>query len=436
MPGDAHGGHPDHATAPGLGQTSPVPTASIPTVWVLGDQLARQRGALAGREPGSCRVLLVESHALVMSRPWHRQRLHLVLSAMEHFAAELLDEGFDVDHRRAASLADGLREHTTEYGVDRVIAMEPSSWSGRRLLERLGVELVRNDLFLCHYDEFADWAAGRTQLRMEDFYRWQRQRLGVLIEVGADGPEPVGGRWNFDHDNRQPPPRDGRDWPQVERFALDDIDRSVIARLPAGTAGTDPDGTWPVTRAQAQARLAEFVDHGLAPFGPHEDAMLRSEWKLAHSVLSSSMNLGLLHPGEIVAAVERAWHAGDAPINSVEGFVRQVIGWREYVWGVYWLWMPGYRGRNGLDADAPRSAGVHRCGGHRDGVRRRRRRACCRPWLRPPHRTVDGARQSGAHRRRRSAGDDRLDVGVVRRRGRVGDAAERRRHGAATPTAG
>ncbi len=332
---------------------SPRSFQSVPTVWVFGDQLNRSRGALAGRAPSECRVLLVESDTLIMSRQWHSQRLHLVLSAMTHFAKELRAEGFEVDHRRAGTLAGGLRDHIDEFGAQRIIAMEPTSWDGRVLLERLGVELVRNDMFLCHYDEFAGWAADRKRLTMEDFYRWQRQRLEVLMDDGIGGTEPVGGQWNLDHDNREPPPRDGRAWPTIEHFELDDIDREVIARLPSSTFGTDPDGTWPVTRAQAMVRLNEFVAGGLAAFGPHEDAMLASEWKLAHSVLSSSMNLGLLHPTEVVEAAENAYRHGDAPLNSVEGFIRQVIGWREYVWGVYWMWMPEYRTSNTLRAARP-----------------------------------------------------------------------------------
>ena len=326
---------------------------SVPTVWVLGDQLCRSGGALADRMPGDCRVLLVESAALISSRPWHRQRLHLVLSAMAHFVAELRAEGFDVDHRRATTLQQGLRDHVEEFGVGTVVAMEPTSWDARASMESLGVELVRNDRFLCHYDDFARWATDRRRLTMEDFYRWQRMRLGVLVDDGPNGLEPVGGRWNFDHDNREPPPRDGRSWPSITRFELDDIDRSVIERLPPTTFGADPDGTWPVTRAQALTRLGEFIDHGLASFGPHEDAMLAAEWKMAHSVLSSSMNIGLLHPGEIVEAAQAAFRDGTAALSSVEGFLRQVIGWREYVWGVYWLWMPEYRTRNALRATRP-----------------------------------------------------------------------------------
>lgn len=270
---------------------------------------------------------------------------------MRHFAQELRDEGFEVDYRVAPTLPAGLRAHVDEFGVDRVIAMEPMSWDGRSMLAGLGVDMNRNEQFTCHYDDFATWAEGRTSFKMEDFYRWQRRRLDVMMDVAGDSSEPAGGKWNFDHDNRERPPKDGRSWPAITHFELDDIDHEIIDSFGANVWGALPSGTWPVTRAQALVRLDEFIATGLGPFGPHEDAMLSSEWKMAHSVLASSMNLGLLHPGEIVEAAEAAYRAGDAPINSVEGFIRQVIGWREYVWCVYWLWMPEYRDQNGLNAN-------------------------------------------------------------------------------------
>lgn len=329
---------------------TPAPNRPLPTVWVLGDQLNRHAGALAGRTPDDCRVLLVESTDKLRSKRWHRQRLHLVLSGMAHFAAELEAEGFEVDHRRAATLAAGVVAHCDAYDVDRVIAMEPMSWDAQALLARLEVETVPNDQFLCSYRAFADWAAGRSNLRLEDFYRWQRRRLNVFMD--GDGPE--GGRWNYDGDNRERPPTDGRAWPPITVFPQDHIDRAVGARVnELSTWGAEPDGTWPVTRGQALTRLQEFIDHGLAPFGPHEDAMLGAEWKLAHSTLSSSLNLGLLSPGEVIKATEAAYRAGGIPINSAEGFIRQVLGWREYVWGLYWLWMPGYRHENALGAGRP-----------------------------------------------------------------------------------
>ncbi len=322
----------------------------LDTVWILGDQLNRHVGALADREPGDCRVLLVTSEAKIGAKRWHRQRLHLVLSAMAHFTAELRAEGFEVDHRRAPTLRAGLQAHLTQHDVGDVIAMEPMSWDGRAMLTEAGVGLLPNDQFLCYYDDFARWTENRKTFKMEDFYRWQRTRLDVLIE--PDG-QPTGGRWNFDHDNREPPPKDGRAWPPLTRFELDDIDQAVIGDLGANVWGAPPDGTWPVNRQQALIRLHEFTTTGLAPFGAHEDAMIGAEWKMAHSLLASSMNLGLLHPAEIIDAAVSAYRSGQAPLNSVEGFVRQVIGWREYVWGLYWLWMPSYREANGLDANRP-----------------------------------------------------------------------------------
>ncbi len=319
----------------------------LDTVWILGDQLNRNVGALAHRRAGDCRVLLVTSEVKINQKRWHRQRLHLVLSAMAHFAAELRAEGFEVDHREAPTLVAGLRAHLADHDVGEVIAMEPMSWDGRAMLAEAGVELVGNDQFLCDYQTFAGWVGERKTFKMEDFYRWQRSRLDVLIE--PDG-EPTGGRWNFDHDNRERPPKDGRAWPSITRFELDDIDQAVIAGLGTNVWGAPPDGTWPISREQALIRLQDFIATGLQQFGPHEDAMLGSEWKMAHSALASSMNLGMLHPAEIVDAVVAAHRAGSVPLNSVEGFLRQVIGWREYVWGLYWLWMPSYRGANGLEA--------------------------------------------------------------------------------------
>ena len=320
--------------------------ASLPTVWVLGDQLNRAVASLAGRRAGDCRVLMVESEAKIRSKPWHAQRLHLVLSAMRHFAAELRAEGFDVDYRSAPSLSKGVAAHRRQFDTEHVIAMEPMSWDARAMLVREGVGLVPNDQFLCDYRTFASWAEDRKRLTMEDFYRWQRARLDLLMV----GDEPTGGRWNLDADNRKPPPRDGRAWPPVARFSPDEIDRELADHLSARW-GSPPDGTWPVTRQQALVRLQEFVEHGLSDFGPYEDAMLGSEWRLSHSTLSSSMNLGLLHPEEVVRAVIEAYEEGAAPLSSAEGFVRQVIGWREFVWGLYWLYMPEYRELNGLGAD-------------------------------------------------------------------------------------
>lgn len=315
------------------------------TVWVLGDQLHRSLGALGAARPGVDRVLVIESRAKLGARPWHRQRAHLVLTALRRFVDELRDAGFEVDHRLAPTFTAGLAAHRRELRPDRVVATEPNSWAASELLSTLGVTTQRSEQFLCHRDDFSAWVGDRS-VKMEDFYRWQRRRTGYLM----DGDEPLGGRWNFDHDNREPPPRDGRSWPEVLRDDLDEVDRAVLAELPDSCWGDDPDGTWATSREGALRRLEHAVQHVLPHFGPHEDAMLSSSWQMAHTLLSPYLNLGLLMPGEVCDRVDAAHRAGHVPLASAEGFVRQVIGWREYVWGRYWQWMPGYRAANELGA--------------------------------------------------------------------------------------
>jgi deoxyribodipyrimidine photolyase-related protein len=232
------------------------------------------------------------------------------------------------------------------------VATEPASYDAVAMLQREGVTLVRTDQFLCHPEEFAAWAQGRKRLTMEDFYRWQRQRLGVLM----DGSEPCGGRWNFDEDNREPPPKDGRG---VARARAGRARRrgprraAGPRRLGPGHLGCRPRRLVGHVTGGALARLDHFIEHVLPLFGPHEDAMLTSSWQMAHGLISHALNTGLLLPGEVIEAAEDAYRRGHAPIASVEGFVRQVLGWREYVWGVYWLWMPEYRGLNVLQAHEP-----------------------------------------------------------------------------------
>ena len=319
------------------------------TIWVLGDQLNRSIGALQSAMPGEHRVLLVESTAKLAAKQWHRQRAHFVITSMRRFADDLRAEGFAVDLRRAPSLGQGLADHVHEFAPPEILATEPASWDGLAMLQRLGVTVIRSNQFLCHYEDFAEWASTRKHFKMEDFYRWQRRRLGYLME----GDQPAEGRWNFDSENREPPPKDARLWPTPLCTPLDPVDRFVLHSLPATCWGDEPDGTWATSRAEALRRLDYAISDVLPHFGPHEDAMLASNWHLAHTLLSPYLNIGLLLPGEVCDAVEAAYRAGAIPIASAEGFIRQVIGWREYVWGLYWLWMPEYRDENALAAHRP-----------------------------------------------------------------------------------
>lgn len=324
------------------------------TVLILGDQCHRSVASLAGCTPDDTRVLFVTSTSYLGAKRWHRQRLHVVLASMRRFARELRAEGFDVDERIATNQSEGLAAHRREFAPTRVRAMVPMSFRGRAFVEGSCDEVIANDQFLCSYDDFATWTTTRKgRLKMEDFYRWQRLRLDVLIE--PDG-EPTGGRWNYDDENREPPPKDGRAWPAPETFPLDDIDDEVSALIATHAPqafGAPWSGLWPTSTAQAQARLRRVIDEVLPHFGPHEDAMLAGNWHLAHTLLSSSLNLGLLRPETVIEAALAAYRAGRIPIASAEGFIRQVIGWREYVWGLYWLWMPDFAGWNSLGATRP-----------------------------------------------------------------------------------
>jgi deoxyribodipyrimidine photolyase-related protein len=318
------------------------------TAWILGDQLTLDNPALVGAD----RVLLVQSLGAMGAKRFHRQKLHLILVAMRRFAEALGDRGLSVDYVRAESLADGLAEHIREHDPARVRLLAPKSASGRRRLERLTrVELVPGTLFLTAETDFEAWAQGRRRLVMEDFYRWQRARLDVLM----DGDTPCGGRWNYDAENRQPAPRDPAP-PRPYRPREDALDAAVRAELDAlelDTWGEDGPRLWPADQAGARRALAHFVDQALTDFGPYQDAMVTGERMLWHSQLSSSLNLGLLDPLECVRSAEAAYREGRAPLASVEGFIRQIIGWREYIWCMYWHVGADWDGMNALAAHGP-----------------------------------------------------------------------------------
>jgi len=328
------------------------------TVLVLGDQLDRRTGALRDATPGTDRVVMVESFSKLRERPWHRHKLTYILSAMRHFAAELRDAGFDVTYRSAPSLRAGLE------GFDpaELVVMAPSHWGLRQQLPAWGVEEVPNDAFIAGEQRFREWADRRERgLLLEDFYRDVRRRHGWLME----GEEPIGGRWNLDADNRQTVPRTGLEVapPPPYRPVEDDIDaqaRADVARweteLSLELYGEERERLFPVTRTEALASLQRFLDRALNGFGPLEDAVVGEEPFLWHSLLSAPLNLGLLHPAEVCERVDAHYRETGGLLNSHEGFLRQVCGWREYVWGLYWYRMPAWRDENALGqhGDVPR----------------------------------------------------------------------------------
>jgi deoxyribodipyrimidine photolyase-related protein len=316
------------------------------TIWVFGDQLNVRRGPLGRSTPRDSTILMIESEEHLNRRPWHRQRAHLIVASMRRFAGELERSGFIVDYRVASTYQAGFVEHRTQYEPAGVVTMAPSSHSGRRFVASLGVVLEPDDRFLTPVEEFEALFADKKRVTMETFYRWQRRRLGYLM----DGDEPATGRWNYDEENRQSLPKSGVEFPEPIVDGLDDLDRSVLEQLPALLVGATPVGLWPTSRQAALERLRHAIDHVLPQFGPYEDAMTTKSWHLAHTLLSPALNLGLLHPREVADAIETAFRSGSVPIASAEGLMRQIIGWREFVWCLYWSQGPSYLETNELGA--------------------------------------------------------------------------------------
>lgn len=328
---------------------------------VLGDQCSRTIASLAGLDPARDVVLMAEVAGECTYVRHHPQKIVLVLSAMRHFARALAARGVRVDYVRlddpanTGSLAGEVARAVARHRPTRIIATHPGEWRVRedmRAWEQatgVPVEIREDDRFLCPLPWFRAWAEGRRSLRMEFFYREMRRRTGILME----GEEPAGGRWNFDADNRKRLPKDLA-VPSPYRAEPDAITREVMAlvseRFPNHWGGIDG-FAWPVTAREAEAALERFIAERLAQFGDYQDAMAAGEATLFHSLLSTSLNVGLLLPGEVCRRAEAAWRSGQAPLNAVEGFIRQILGWREYVRGLYWLKMPGYKTLNVLAAD-------------------------------------------------------------------------------------
>ncbi|NLU76280.1 cryptochrome/photolyase family protein [Streptomyces sp. HNM0575] len=333
--------------------------------WCFADQLG-PHFLDSGDQP----VLLVESRAVLRRRRFHRQKAHLVLSALRHRAAELGEQALFVR-------ADTYREALARVHGPLTVC-GPTSRAADGFVRGLdGVTVLPSRGFVTGHDRFEEWAAGRGDrpLLMESFYRVARRLTGTLMEEDddggsgrdggdradrgdRDGGRPAGGRWNLDRENREPPPADGGlALPAPYRPREDDIDAEVRADLDAAErrgklsfVGRDGPRRFPATRAEARRALRDFVRHRLPSFGPYEDAMLTGDPVMSHSMLSAAMNLGLLDPMECVRAAETAWRDGEVPLRSAEGYIRQIVGWRDYMWHTYWHFGPAYTRRNALRA--------------------------------------------------------------------------------------
>ena len=330
---------------------------------VLGDQLSTDLSALSDIDPAKDVVLMLELDEECDYVPHHQQKIVLFLSAMRHFAQNLREHGLQVDYvqlddpANTGSFTSEVQRALSRHQATRLVLTEPGEWRLQAMAESWSrkfdrpVDLRPDHRFFASKQRFQDWANGRRSWRMEHFYREMRRENQILM----DGDQPEGGAWNFDSENRKKLPTDAS-LPERLRFAPDSTTREVMALVAQRFGehfGTLDTFSWPVTRAQALEALQDFIANALPWFGDYQDAMKAGETFLYHSLLAPALNLGLLSPREVCSAVEDAWRAGRVPINAAEGFIRQILGWREYVRGVYWTMMPNYADANALGASRP-----------------------------------------------------------------------------------
>ncbi len=325
---------------------------------ILGDQLSPAISALRGADPADTVLLMMEVAEETEYVRHHRQKIAYILAAMRHHAEALRRAGWTVDHVRlddpdnSGSFTGELARAIQRHAPDRIVVTEAGEWRVAAMLESwetlfgVPVDIRADDRFLATHAEFDAWASRYKSLTMEWFYREMRAKTGLLM----DGKKPEGGRWNFDKDNRKPARADLL-MPRPLAFAPDAITRDVLdlvaARFPSNPGSLDG-FDWAVTAEDAERQSAHFFAHALPRFGDFEDAMLTGERHLWHSILSPYINSGLLDPLDLCRRAEAEYRAGRAPLNSVEGYIRQIIGWREYMRGIYWREGPDYARRNFL----------------------------------------------------------------------------------------
>ena len=332
-------------------------------ILVLGDQLDLDAPMIQSIDAGRDVVWMAEVDEESEAVWSHKQRIVLFLSAMRHFAEALRDQGISVDYREldavgGASFSSALKESLQSLRPEAVHLTRPGSHAALQSIEavcrevNVSFKLLEDSHFFTTPADFKDFASSRKSLRMEYFYRGLRKRFDILME----GEKPVGGQWNFDKENRKAFPKSGPQSPYSgHRRAVDAITETVTAQVGirfADHPGSLENFSWAVTREQALDDLDSFIKKRLPYFGDHQDAMWRDEPWLFHSLLSASLNLKLLNPREVIAAAVSAYEDGYAPLAAVEGFIRQILGWREYVRGIYWTHMPEYLEMNAMGASA------------------------------------------------------------------------------------
>ena len=302
-------------------------------IWILGDRLTQKQLSLQNNRDNQQRspVIMIESSNYVRQRPYHRQKLVLVWSAMRHFAEELKQDNWRVTYEIAPDFVTPLSNWIEQHKITELQITTPGDRPFLKHIQSLDlnceVKFLADNHFLWSSSEFITWAKSRNRLLMEDFYREGRKRFKILM----DGNQPIGGKWNYDQQNRKPPKKNLQT-PEPLTFEPDQITQSVITWIEQqkfSDYGKIEPFNWGVTREQAQQVLAYFVKECLPQFGMYQDAMLSGEYTMWHGLISPYLNLGLLEPMEVIDAIETAYYQQELPLNSVEGFIRQVMGWRE-----------------------------------------------------------------------------------------------------------
>jgi deoxyribodipyrimidine photolyase-related protein len=323
-------------------------------VWILGDQLWEGQAALQScSDIKNLPVIFIESLNHVKIRPYHKQKLVLVWSAMRHFAEELKSKQYLVSYQMTDDFQEPLQNWVKEKGITELRVMAPNDRLFADAIKDVGcpINLIPNNHFLWNRQDFISWAGKRKRLLMEDFYREGRRRFNILME----GKQPVGGEWNFDKLNRQPP-KGKLNTPEAKWFEPDKITQEVITyvnSLSIPTFGELTKFHWGVTRSDALKVLEWFIQNRLPDFGPYQDAMVTGEETMWHSMISAYINIGLLQPLEVIQAAEKEYYQQGLSLSSVEGFIRQVLGWREYMHGVYHYVSVDYRNKNWFDHTHP-----------------------------------------------------------------------------------
>jgi deoxyribodipyrimidine photolyase-related protein len=315
-------------------------------IYVPHDLLNKNFGALKKADKNNDLIVLIESAQTISGKKWHSQRLQFIISSARHFAQELTDSGFNVIYQKSATTIAGLTEIGKKHKIDKYLTTYPTSFRRLESFKNFPIEFVENNFFITPINEFTDWAKSQKSFKMESFYRQQRVKLNVLM----DGRDPLGGEWNYDHENRNPVPK-GYKSHELAQFKFDEIDNQVAQEISQISSwGQSENKYWATNRKQALKRLDEFLKYNFKDFGAYEDAMPVDNWSVNHSVISPYLNNGLLHPLEVVDAALKKFETGEIPIASCEGFIRQIIGWREYVNGMYWFLGDDYRNENQLVA--------------------------------------------------------------------------------------